>query len=66
MEASNAKLCPQQVETSALGQQFPNRIFIGQLMEVNLTNNEWLGTVQLGKYLRWLNEVCVLVPVKVL
>lgn len=66
LEAANARSCPQQVETTALGQQFPNRMFIGQLMEVKSMNNEWLGTVQLGKYLHWLNEVCVLVPIKVL
>ncbi len=66
LEASNAKLCPQQVETTVLGQQFPNHIFIGQLIEVKLTNNEWLGTVQLGNYLHWIDEVCVLVSVKLL
>ena len=64
LESDDSKLCPRQVETTFIGQQFPNHILIGQLVDVELKTNEWLGTVQLGNYLHWLDEICVLVPIK--
>ena len=64
LDADDAHLCPRQVETTFIGQQFPNHILVGELMDVELKINEWVGTVQLGNYLHWLDEICVLVPVK--
>ena len=66
LEADDAHLCPRQVETTFIGQQFPNHISVGQLIEVELKTNEWIGTVHLGNYLQWLDEICVLVPIKAL
>lgn len=66
LEAADAHLCPRQIETTYIGQQFPNHILVGQLVDVELKTNEWVGTVQLGNYLHWLDEVCILVPVKAL
>lgn len=66
LEAEDAHLCPRQVETTFIGQQFPNHISVGQLAEVELKSNEWIGTVHLGNYLQWLDEICVLVSIKAL
>lgn len=63
LEVEDTKLFPRQVETTFLGQQFPNHIAVGQLIDVEFKTNEWLGTVQLGDYLHWLDEVCILIPI---
>lgn len=53
---------PRRVETSDLGQQFPNHIYVGQCVEVYHEGNQWVGHVQLGDYLRWLDDVGILIP----
>ena len=58
----DALLCPQTIETTALGQQFPPHMFVGHLINVEKEGNAVVGVVQLGKYLKCLNEVGVLVP----
>ena len=56
-------LCPQNLETSRLGQQFPNHLHVGRLLEVKKDGNECIGIVELGDYLKYLNEVGILIPV---
>ena len=58
----DALLCPQTVETSALGQQFPPHIFVGRLMNVEKDGSATVGVVQLGEHLKYLSEVGVLIP----
>jgi rod shape-determining protein MreC len=57
-------LCPEprKIVTTSLGQQFPANIFVGQLTKVT-RKKDWIGKVQLGDYLMWLEEVSVLIPV---
>ena len=58
----DALSCPQTIETSALGQQFPPHMFVGRLMHVETEGCETIGIVQLGEYLKYLSEVGVLIP----
>ena len=58
----DALLCPQTVETSALGQQFPPHMFVGRLVNVEKDGNTTVGIVQLGEHLKYLSEVGVLIP----
>lgn len=58
----DALLCPQTVETSALGQQFPPHMFVGRLINIEKDGNTTVGIVQLGEHLKYLSEVGVLIP----
>lgn len=58
----DALTCPQTVETSALGQQFPAHMFVGCLISVEQEGNATVGIVQLGTYLKYLSEVGILIP----
>ena len=58
----DALICPQTIETSALGQQFPSHMFVGRLIRVEKEGSETVGIVQLGEYLKCLSEVGVLIP----
>jgi rod shape-determining protein MreC len=53
---------PRKVVTTSLGQQFPANIFVGYLIKVT-RKKDWIGKVQLGDYLMWLEEVSILIPV---
>lgn len=55
-------LCPQRIETDYLGQQFPNHLYVGNLLKVKKDGNEPVGIVELGNYLFYLHEVGVLIP----
>ena len=55
-------LCPQIIETTALGQQFPPHMFVGRLIDVEQSSNATVGIVELGTYLKCLSEVGVLIP----
>ena len=56
-------VCPQKIETVECGQQFPSNVFVGQLEKVDRKENETVGVVRLGDYLKWIDEVGVLIPV---
>lgn len=58
----DALLCPQTIETTDLGQQFPPHMFVGRLTGVEKEGGTTVGIVQLGEYLKYLNEVGVLIP----
>ena len=58
----DALLCPQTIETTDLGQQFPPHMFVGRLMSVEKEGGTAVGIVQLGEYLKFLHEVGVLIP----
>lgn len=55
-------LCPQRIETNYLGQQFPDHLYVGNLLKVKKEGNEPIGIVELGNYLFYLHEVGVLIP----
>ena len=55
-------LCPQRIETDYLGQQFPDHLYVGNLLGVKKEGNDYIGTVELGNYLFYLHEVGVLIP----
>lgn len=55
-------LCPQNLETSSLGQQFPNHIYVGKLLDVKKEGSDYIGGVELGSYLENLHEVGILIP----
>ena len=58
----DALLCPQTIETTALGQQFPPYMFVGRLISVEQEGGTTVGIVQLGEHLKYLSEVGVLIP----
>ena len=62
LKADDDQICPQTLETSYLGQQFPNHIYIGKLLSVKKDGSEFVGIVALGNYLGYLHEVGILVP----
>ena len=51
------------IETTALGQQFPDHIYVGQCTKIKKDQATFVGTVYLGEYLKWIDEVGVLVPI---
>ena len=57
---------PRLVETMHLGQQFPNHIYVGQLLKIKKKDHKDVGIVAVGDYIRWVNEVGVLLPITVL
>jgi len=58
--------CPRLVETMDLGQQFPDHIYVGQLLKIKKKNHKNVGVVVVGDYIKWIGEVGVLLPVMVL
>ncbi len=52
---------PLNVVTTSLGQQFPSTLFVGQLTSYK-EDKTFVGIVQLGRYLNWLEEVSILIP----
>ena len=62
MVASDILACPRRVETTHLGQQFPDHIYVGQLLEIKKKGSKYVGTVMVGDYVKWVREVGVLLP----
>lgn len=54
--------CPRTVETTAVGHQFPNHLYVGQCVKIKSKNNRTIGVVRFGRYLECLEEVGVLIP----
>lgn len=52
-----------EVKTVSVGNVFPDNIHIGTCVRVKEKDGQLVGMVQVGEYLKWLNEVGVLIPV---
>ena len=53
---------PCRIETSSLGHQFPDHIYVGQLKKLKKKHGQSYGVVTLGNYFHDLREVTVLIP----
>ncbi|HCI56537.1 MAG TPA: hypothetical protein DEW74_00235 [Opitutae bacterium] len=52
-----------EVKTVSVGNIFPDNIHVGTCVRVKEEHGQLVGTVQIGEYLKWLDEVGVLIPV---
>lgn len=53
---------PRRIETTSVGHQFPDHIYVGDCVQANQKANRYVGIIQLGDYLKHLDVVGVLIP----
>ena len=56
------KSLPMEIETTRLGQQFPDHLPVGRWVRMEPQDDRMVGVVQLGSYLKNLDTVGVLIP----